>query len=408
MLSFKKFIGSRLLYESSSIDDTALGHLSHGFDIFHESPEHTQLSLNAMRAFHQIRIGNPDKSGIKAFLKHDGGVSAHWIHTDDGVIGVSDKHRMGRKSGPVIMTTPEEIQKHLGDKPAYATAMTHLLKAGHEILPRNTHIQGDLLYTEGEGSPEDHGPNRIRYRPKQKTTAKIGFAAHTQVTDGLAHSLEGGVLFKTPNVHMPEHVYHPDPNSYHQDDRNGFEHHSNEAMKLLGSHTTKHLSDQELKGELNKYFNRSARGHDYKTGKVHNKPLTPTVDGFIEHIRMYGHDLVSGVSSSGKKSEKKTKIKSMIDHIERNREHFERTIQIRDHLRRATDHLTAGIEHPDVDTFIDGKKSPGEGIVLGLPSNVLPGKVHPRIKLVPTRIQYELGNNPRFPPNVKAKPLLTT
>jgi hypothetical protein len=136
MLRFKSF-----LVEATSVDDEMLGHLTHTKDLPHEDPKHGQMALDLLRQFHKKRMGKA--STVGASLKTDGGSSVHVIHDDKGV-GVSDKHRIARG---VIARSPEEIDKHFGHQPEYATSLKHLLKHGHEFVNKGHHIQGDLLHT---------------------------------------------------------------------------------------------------------------------------------------------------------------------------------------------------------------------------------------------------------------------
>jgi hypothetical protein len=53
-----------------------------------------------------------------------------------------------------------------------------------------------------------------------------------------------------------------------------------------------------------------------------------------------------------------------------------------------------GVEHPDMETTIDGKKSQGEGIVLQQKDST--GKMRPATKLVPVKVSNAILNNPRF------------
>ena len=75
--------------------------------------------------------------------------------------------------------------------------------------------------------------------------------------------------------------------------------------------------------------------------------------------------------------------------VKNNKEAFQRSIDIRHHLGQATEHLLKGINHPDMETSINGKKSPGEGIVLQKNNR-------PVSKLVPQKVSNAILNNTRF------------
>ena len=69
MKTYKQYIAEM----ASSVEDEALGHLTHVKDIPHEAPHHAQTAVDLIRGFHNLRQGQPSK--ISASLKHDGGAS---------------------------------------------------------------------------------------------------------------------------------------------------------------------------------------------------------------------------------------------------------------------------------------------------------------------------------------------
>jgi hypothetical protein len=56
---------------------------------------------------------------------------------------------------------------------------------------------------------------------------------------------------------------------------------------------------------------------------------------------------------------------------------------------QATEHMLRNVEHPDIKTSVDNKKSPPEGVVIS-------HNERPIAKLVPLQIRKALANNPRF------------
>ena len=80
---------------------------------------------------------------------------------------------------------------------------------------------------------------------------------------------------------------------------------------------------------------------------------------------------------------------SRVAEVEKNKKKFQKSIDIRHHLGQATEHLLKGVEHPDMETSINGKKSPGEGIVLQKNNR-------PVSKLVPQKVSNAILTNTRF------------
>jgi hypothetical protein len=379
MLSFRSF-----LTEATSVDDEMLGHLTHTKDLPHEAPQHAHMAIDLLKQFHKKRLGK--SSTVGASLKTDGGASVHVIHDNKG-IGVSDKHRMARG---VVARTPEEVDHHFGHQPEYAKSLKHLLKHGHEFVNKGHHVQGDLLHTpESPGTKSgEHThttPNRITY--KAKTKAPMGIAVHTEVSHGVAHAVSKGALKKSKNVFVPEHEYHAHPSTYSKDDKEATEHHINAAEALLKNHKTHHLTPEHIDtkkgGHFTTYLNRTTRRGE-----------TASIEGYKKHLDDEGEKASSKLKTEAGKTKARTKFDSLKSHVDKNSSHFQRSLDIRHHLGQATEHVLKGVEHPDMHTSIDGKKSQGEGIVLQKKDKL--GKMRPVSKLVPVKVSNAILNNPRF------------
>jgi len=373
MLTFQSFI-TEVKAVGTSIESEQLGHLTHAKAIEHESPQHHMLGHDLIRQFHNARMGKSNP--VKASLKTDGGASIHIIHDEKGV-GVSDKHRFVRG---VVARTPEEIDKHFGHAPGYAAALKHVLTHGHEVVNKGHHVQGDMLYTPSDettkrGEHTSMTPNRITY--KAKTKAPLGIALHTEYKDGKAQALSKGATKKSPNIFTPEHEYHPEPSTYSEKDRAATEHHLNAAKALLTGHTSKHLTP-EHQMHFATYINRTTR-----------KGETPSVNGYKKHLEGEGTKAAGKVKTPAAKERKVAEHASLISHVDKNASHFQRSLDIHHHLEQATEHVLKGVEHPDMQTHIDGKKSAGEGIVLQKAGR-------PIAKLVPKTVSNAILNNTRF------------
>ncbi len=380
MLTFNEFLS-----ESTSVDDEMLGHLTHTKDIPHEAPQHGEAAIDLLHQFHKQRMGQ--KSTVGASLKTDGGSSVHVIHDAKG-IGVSDKHRIARG---IVARTPEEIDTHFGHQPQYAAALKHLLAHGHEFVGKGHHVQGDLMHTPGDSTTSQKGehttttPNRITY--KSKTKAKVGFAAHTEITNGIAHAPTKGALKKSKNVFVPEPKYTADPSTYSEEDRHAVTHHLNKARELMADHSSDHLTPEHIDpkkgGHFTIYLNRTTRRGE-----------TASIEGYKKHLKDEGEKAASKLKTETGKDKVRNKFAELSAHVDQHQEHFKRSLAIRHHLAQATEHVLKGIEHPDMETSIDGKKSQGEGIVLQKKDKS--GKMRPVSKLVPVKVSNAILNNPRF------------
>lgn len=356
----------------TSLDDEALGHLTHTGDIPHEDPRHSATAVDLLRQFHNLRLGLP--STISASLKHDGGSS---VHIKPGA--VSDKHRFARG---VWATTPEEIDEHFGHQPQYAAALKELLAHSHSLVRPGRHVQGDLLWTPNDeqrremGGTTTYTPNRITY--KARTKAPVGIALHTEVDKkGVARAISDDAFNRDPNIYVPEYKYKPDPENYSEEDRAAFEHHMGQAEELLRGHTSFHLTPEHA-GHFTIYCNRTTR-----RGQV------ATVDGYIRHLRDEGEKAASKLKSEAGQNKKRSQYEFLATVANTQRGSFQRSLAIRHHLRQATERVLSNLRHPDIQTSIDGKDSAGEGVVLAKNGQ-------PMSKLVPVEVSNKILNNPRF------------
>lgn len=380
---YSKLTEESLLLEArrggTSLDSELLGHLSHVKDIPHEDTQHGNTSLDLLEQFHRLRQGLP--STVSASLKHDGGASVHIVN-NNGRIGVSDKHRFARG---VIAYTPEDVDKHFGHAPEYASSLKHLLVHGGDIVGRGEHLQGDLLFTPHDthrremGGTTTYTSNRITYRGRTK--APIGLALHTQVVNGIAQPLTGKTR-KSKNIFIPDYQYKPDPHNYTLEARNATEYHLRKAKEILADHdTSHHTPDHAIRFAT--YINSTAR-----SGR------SPNVRGYIKFLQQQSASEVGKLKSEAGRQRKQQYYQGLMDHVTANSEGFRRSIQLRHHLQEATDYALSGLQHPDLQTSIDGKESAPEGVVLTRPDKQ--GRQRSISKMVPSGVQRALLNNPRF------------
>ena len=371
--SFTQFI-SEAVRPSSSVEEEELTHLTHAKELHYADPKHAKLGADLIHQFHNHRLGK--KSSVKASLKTDGGASVHIIHDEKG-IGVSDKHRWKRG---VVARTPAEVDKHFGHAPGYAHSLKHILAHGHEFVNKGHHVQGDLLHTPSDNVHSKGGkisltPNRITY--KAKTKAPLGVAIHTEVHGKTASALSKGALKHSDNVFVPEHEHHSDPQHYSAEDRKATEHHLAKATELMKGHTTKHLTPEHVT-HFTTYMNSTTRQN-----------TTPSVEGYKKHLHAVGEKKAGKLKTAAGKQKIMDQHAVMIAHVDKHKEHFQRSIDIHHHLEQATEHVLKGVHHPDMETSIDGKKSAGEGVVLQKHNR-------PVAKLVPRKVSTAILNNPRF------------
>ena len=369
MIKFLAFLA-----EASSLESEKLGHLSHLKDIPHEDPSKAKEALDLIKGFHQHKLGK--SNAVTGQLKVDGGASVVVGHDNEGTF-VSDKHRFDAGK---VARTPEEVEQHFGHHPQYAAQLNNVLEHAHKFVKPGHTVQGDLMFTEHEKNKQSVTPNRITYGAKHN--AKIGIAAHTEITGGAAHAITSEAIQKHKDVFIPQSEYKPTPNTYKPEDQKAVEKHVSEAETLFGKHSTEHLTPEHVK-HFTAYIGKSV-----KEGKE------PTVEGYKKHLAETGVKEAKKLKTPTGQQKKIAAYKTMQSQVDANKEHFQRTVDIRHHLGQATEHLLKDIHHPDMTTSIDKKPSAGEGIVLLKKDKI--GVKRPVAKLVPQEISHAIRNNPRF------------
>lgn len=375
-MKIKYEINEELITESS-VDQEELTHLTHARELHRVAPQYQHMGVELIRQFHNLRQGK--KSNITASHKFDGGASIIVGHGE-----VSDKHRAARG---IYAKTPEEVDKHFGHAPEYAEHLKNILIHSKNLVAKGKRVQGDFLFRKGTRKTSTIGPrvrakeNRITY--EMHTPASVGIAFHHEITGKVAHGITPGAVHGDKNVFVPKHQYTPHPETYAQKDRDAVEHHLNQAQKLIDKHSTTHLTSEHI-GEKNK----PGHLHIYVNSTVRSG-TQPSVDGYIKHLRARGSLEASKLKTKAGRDRRLSHFNNLADHVERNREHFQRTFDIEHHLNMATKHVLRGVSHPDVKPSIDGVSKPhGEGIVISRKDNK--GRIRPLVKLVDRETSQKL------------------
>lgn len=362
------------LTEASSLDSKELGHLSHVKDIPHEDPSKTKEALDLLKGFHQHKLGKGNK--VTGQLKVDGGASVVVGHDEQGTF-VSDKHR--HQAGKVARSH-DEVDELFGHHPGYAAQMKNVLDHSHKFVNKGHTIQGDLMFTEHDKDKQSTTPNRITYGAKHG--AKIGLAAHTEITNGVAHAITPEATSKHKDVFIPQSEYKPNSSTYDPKDQKAAETHTAAAEKLIGQHTTDHLTPEHVK-HFTSYIGQSVQ-----------KNSPPTVEGYKKFLNEKGKKEATKLKTPAGRQKKITEYQSHANHVDTNAEHFQRTMDIRHHIGQASEAMLKDVHHPDMTTKIDDKHSPGEGIVLLKKDRS--GVNRPAAKIVPYDVSVAIRNNPRF------------
>jgi len=131
-------------------------------------------------------------------------------------------------------------------------------------------------------------------------------------------------------------------------------------------------------GHLATYINSTVRNN-----------TTPNVKDFKSHLEAHHAKQVAGVKTEKSQEAKRAKGKEEVDHVEKNKAHYENVLTAHNHLAAAKNSLVKSLEsgHSNYEHHIEGKESKPEGFVINHEHN---GKTEPS-KLV-NRAEFARSN----------------
>lgn len=361
MFTFKSYL-------TESYQSTVLTHLEHPHQL------HVQHGASGFNAAHQFLMDTHKKlsggrSNVNISRKIDGGVSVIVDHHPQH--GVSITTKSGFNKTPKINKTEEDIDRNHGHAPGLAKALKHVLKHAPSFVNPGNKVQGDLLYTKGEGHRTSGGkttfkPNALEMSHPGKAR-EMGIALHTHYVGGVAKAgVPKGATRDVPHVYQHDVSFKAEPAKYKESDRVAFLHHMGKAKEhheALGNYS--HLTPEHTT-HLQTYLNKTVR-----------EKSTPSVDGYKSHLSAIGERNASKVSTEGAKSRHRANAQALVSHVDSNKEVFNHTFKVHDHLNQAKEHLIKGHLNPS-----------DEGLVVSSPKG--------KVKLVPKKVSHALLTNTRF------------
>lgn len=361
MYSFKSFLAEG--YQSK-----ILTHLEHPHQL------HVQHGASGFEAAHKFLMDTHKKlsgqrSNVNVSRKIDGGVSVIIDHHPTH--GVSVTTKSGFNKTPKINKTEADIDRNHGHAPGLAKALKHVLKHAPSFVNPGHKVQGDLLYTKGEGHRTSGGkttfkPNALEMSHPGKAK-EMGIALHTHYVGGEAKAgVPKGATREVPHVYQHDVSFHAEPAKYKESDRVAFLHHmqkASEANAKIGNYS--HLTPTH-QGHLQTYLNKTVR-----------EKSSPTVEGYKSHLKSIGAKNASKVSTPAAKERHIAAATALVNHVDQHKEAFHNTFQVHDHLNTAKEHLIKGHLHVH-----------DEGLVVSSPKG--------KVKLVPKKVSHALLTNTRF------------
>lgn len=348
MLRFFQFI-------KEEVHEGGIAHIEHPSDKTFDGPE---AAKHAVKTLKQVASG---KANITR--KIDDKMSYHAIRTPEGKVGVKYKGR-----GSHYNFSESDIDTQHGHKPYLAHPLKALLKHLHKVLPaRPGEYQGGFMSSPETREVKDghisHTPNTIEYHAPAKSAegkklarSKVSTVIHTELKGPhrVAHPITDTSEFgEHPDVHRVSHIVSDEEKNIHPDSKKKAMEHIKSAERLLKGHTHTHMAGHEI--SLRTYINSTLTSGE-----------RPTVEGYKKHLGAAHDRKIGAVKLEKTKAQKREKKEADLQHIEKNKKHFQRSLDIHHHIQQATNEIARGLDRQGAGGFhtrIGGEASGGEGYV---------------------------------------------
>lgn len=362
-MNFRNFL-------TEEVDEKKLKHLEHAEDhVINAGHEGFSHAFHNLKDVHDKLTGKDNAT--KVTMKYDGSPSVVFgTNPENGKFFVGSKSAFNKN--PKINYTEADIEKNHGHAPGLVQKLKAALNHLPKVTPKKGVFQGDIMHTPGDVH-ETNGkvhftPNTITYSTpsnsphgKDAKRSKIGIAVHTKYNGKNLEDMEAeyapdlNEFGKHHDVHLISTEHDLGNMHYTPQQQTKFTKHMNNAAKLWK--TTKPETYAAIKGHeipLKTYIN-----HTVRTG------TKPTVEGFIDHYSKSHQKKIDAVKTLKAKAQKGIQAEAELGHVNQNKAHFKRVLQMHSQLQKAKDVLAHSLSsHAEFDHSINGKKSKPEGFVV--------------------------------------------
>jgi len=391
MQSFKTFIT-----EATAEEGQKLKHITHAED------RPLQQGAVGFRKAHESLMAshNHMKSGGHSSaltMKYDGSPSLVFgHHPETGKFFVASKSAFN--VNPKINYTHADIKKNHGHAPGLMDKLHDSLNHLKKVAPKTGVYQGDLMFSGDDKKETKKGvsftPNTITYSGKGEQgdkirQSKLGIIVHQQY-----HGKDISSMKADPHPDLHNFANHPDvwmksanhdtkQVHYSEDDQNEFQKHMDAAKKIHDDNKkTMYKAVEPHSGEgnhLETYINHTVRTDEH-----------PTPEGLQKHIEDKYKKASAKLKTPAGQTKKAAEAKSHVSHIEKNKEHYGKLLDMHHHLQQAKNVLVRNLEQHEggLEHHIDNKRTGPEGFVInhgGEPTKLVNRKEFARANLLKVR-----------------------
>ena len=362
MTTFKDFL-------SEEASEEKLKHLEHAEDhVIHGGQAGFSHAYHNLKDVHDRLTGK--ENATKVTMKYDGSPSVIFgTNPENGRFFVATKSAFNKN--PKINYTPEDIMKNHG----HAPGLVEKLKAALEYLPKSTPkkgvFQGDIMHSKGDvkvhGSKIKFTPNTITYAAdknsehgKAAMNSQIGVAVHTAYKGKTMEDMKAqyapelNSFKKHPDVHVISTEHPLDKMNYDPKDQQRFAKHM-KAAATLHKATKEDTFDAVMHHQLplKTYINSTIR-----------HGTNPSISGYVQHLTAAHQKKIDSVKTDKAKEQKSALARADIEHVQTNRQGFNRVLQMHRHLQKAKNVLVNTLSsNSEFEHSINGKKAKPEGFV---------------------------------------------
>ena len=350
-------------------EEDKLKHLEHVEDhVIHSGHKGFGHAFHTLNDVHNNLQGKGGKD-TQVTMKYDGSPAVVFgKHPENGKFFVASKSAFNKN--PKINHTHEDIQKNHGHAPGLVQKLSAALDHAHKIEPDGIY-QADIMHAgdvKKKGNRVEFTPNTITYHAphdsdhgKAAANSKLGLAVHTKYEGKTIDSLKathGAVDMKNfkkhKDVHMMDANHDTSTHRYSLEDRKQVQHHLDQAVLHFKNTPKEHHDTVEKHAVAKKtYIN-----HTVRTGEPYSH------EGFVKHVTASHQKKVDKVKTDAAKARHQTTMDNTLDHINKNKEHFEGPMHMHKHLQAAKNIITNTLsQKSQYGHEIAGSPSKPEGFV---------------------------------------------
>jgi hypothetical protein len=346
MIKFTEFL-------TEATDDGKLKHIHHPEDrpLLHGKKgfAHAFGALN--QAHEHLKSG---KKSAEMTMKYDGSpaiVFGH--HPKTGKFFVASKSAFNKN--PKINYTADDIDRNHGHAPGLVEKLKSALEHLPKVSPKKGVFQGDMMFSHGDVVHNPNGsasftPNTITYsahgtEANNIKKAKVGVVVHQQYRGSSLENMKASPhieqKFKAhPDVWNKSAEHDTSVTNYSPAAQLEFKKHMDKAKAIHDKHSKQMYAltepHQGEGGHMATYINKTVKNSE-----------KPTPRGLQQHIIDKSEAAQSKLKTTTAANKKASETKVEVDHIQKNKEHYDNLLKMHQHLAAAKNSLVTTLNtHP--------------------------------------------------------------